>query len=177
MARTVLGFDEWGDGMDDEEEDPILVRQWLDQEDAWMRDTVRRVGWAIQYVMGEEREPSFAYTVGLFGFDHPEIVVFGLSAGSSEWLLNRLGALVKSGAPMGDGDEVTIGAAGFPVSLFTLPNPESVLFAANSFYQRPPGDPVPALQAVYPDDNGRYPWEPGYALKPYLQPMPGAHSA
>lgn len=62
----------------------LQVQQWLDQEDAWMRDTVRRHGWAVQYVLGDAcsgpsgcacggspgADPPFAYTVGLYGFDH-----------------------------------------------------------------------------------------------------------
>ncbi len=163
--------------MDHEEDDPILVQQWLDQEHAWMRDMVRKVGWAIQYVIGERQTPSFAYTVGLFGFDHPEVVVFGLAPQSAQNLLNLLGERVKSGCPMRDGDEVSVGEPPGSVTLFGLAHPESLLFAANSFYQRPPHDSVPALQAVYPDDDGRYPWEPGYALQPHLQPMPDTHTA
>ena len=65
------------------------TQSWIDQDEAWMADTIRRRGWAIQYVGGEEcsrpgcgcpagNEPPFAYTVGLFGLAHPELLVFGV---------------------------------------------------------------------------------------------------
>lgn len=51
---------------------------WRDQHQAWQRDTIRRHGWAVTAVLGDDHEPPFAYTVGLSGFGHPELVVFGL---------------------------------------------------------------------------------------------------
>jgi len=59
---------------------------WLDQEDAHIGAIIRRYGWFIQYVGGaelctlpgcccsEDEDPvPFAYTVGLFGLNHPEL--------------------------------------------------------------------------------------------------------
>lgn len=54
---------------------------WLDQYQAHMTETIRRVGWMIEYVGGDacdrpdcdgcDRDgPPFAYTVGLFGLGH-----------------------------------------------------------------------------------------------------------
>jgi hypothetical protein len=161
------------DGLD---EDPVLVRQWLDQQDAWYRDTIRTFGWAIQHVCGDgEGSPSVAYTVGLTGFGHPEIAVFGVGQTSAATLLNTLGEQVRSGASLHDGDVIHVRCV--PVTLFELPNPGDVLFTANSVYGRRNDNSVPALQAVYPDNDGAWPWEPAYELAPWLQPMPGQFQA
>jgi hypothetical protein len=49
-----------------------------------------------------------AYTVGLTGFGHPEIVVFGVGQTSAATLLNTLGERVRSGAQLHDGDVVDV---------------------------------------------------------------------
>jgi hypothetical protein len=157
-------------------DDPIVLQQWLDQDNAWFRETIRRYGWAIQAVHSDwPSSPSFAYTVGLTGFDHPEIVVFGLATVSSRRLLNELGEKVRTGSMLRDGDVIEL--PGLRVSLFDLPNPREILFAANLIYQVPPDRSVSAVQVVYPDDCGAWPWEPDYALLAGLQPMPGQFSA
>lgn len=162
-------------------DDPVVVQQWRDQQRAWFRDTIHRHGWAIQFVSGEGRigdagfTPSFGYTVGLWGYGHPEIVVFGTDSGSASGLLNQLGARVRDGVTMRDGDEIAVHGA--PVRLFDLPIPGAVIFTANDYYDRPPYDSVPAVQAVYPDADGVWPWEPDCQLRPELQPMPGTFLA
>lgn len=153
-------------------EDPLVVQQWLDQEDAWFRETMRRCGWAIQYVSSA---PPVAYTVGLTGFDHPEIAIFGLGQSQAATALNALGELVRSGARLADGSEVPV--LGVPIKLFDLPNPADVLFTANQIYGRLREESVPALQAIYPDNDHVWPWEPGCQLTPGLQPMPGQFRA
>jgi hypothetical protein len=157
-------------------ENPLLVRHWRDQQDAWLRDTVRKHGWAIQYVFGEnEQSPSLAYTVGMTGFGRPEFVLFGLGQKSAAMVLNALGERARAGERFRDGDVVGIGSG--RVMLFELPNPAEVLFGANSFYGRSAAASVAGLYAVYPDQHDVWPWEPGYDLPAFLQPMPGLFRA
>jgi hypothetical protein len=155
------------------DENPVLVQQWRDQQDAWLRDTVRSHGWAIQYVFADdEKSPSLAYTVGLTGFDHPEFVVCGVDQASAAALLNALGERVRAGERMRDGEIVRVGAG--RVMLFDLPNAAEVVLAANGCYGRGRTEPLPVLYAIYPDDRGAWPWEPQYDLPSWLQPMPGS---
>lgn len=157
-------------------DDPVLVRQWLDQRDARLRETIREHGWAVQYVLAAgDRSPSLAYTVGLTGFDHPEIAVFGLGQSIAGRVLNDLGDQVRAGARLRDGDLVEVEAV--PLLMFDLPNPCEVVFGANRVYGRGDGASVPALQAVYGDRTGTWPWEPGCELPAWWQPMPGQFQA
>jgi hypothetical protein len=153
--------------------DPIVLQQFWDQESAWLRDTINKHGWAIQFVSGSEGEtPPFAYTVGLTNFDHPEILVVGVdNLASAGGLLNQLGRRVRDGARFRDGQEVVM--SGPTVRMFDVPNPGEIIFTANNFFGRPPFDSLPALQAIYPDAHGTWPWEPGCHLSPARQPMPG----
>ncbi len=159
-------------------ENDAQVRHFLDQQDAWTRDTVRRHGWAVQYVYGEgDRDPPFAYTVGLFGLGHPELVIFGMSPGESAAVLNDVGERVRAGHRVEPGELVTF--ARWPHRLHVLPlvNAAQVLLGANRFFGRPDHDPVPALHLVWDDTSGRYPWEPDYEPPQWLQPLPGTFRA
>jgi hypothetical protein len=75
------------------------IRAWLDQEDMMVANMIRAHGWYIQYVMGDpaERTTSIAYTIGLFGIGHPELVLLGSSPGTASGVLNDVGGRVKAG--------------------------------------------------------------------------------
>jgi hypothetical protein len=66
----------------------ISTQTWLEQEDAYVSTTIRKHGWCIQYVGGDscsrpgcecgpDDGPPFAYTIGLFGLGHPELLILG----------------------------------------------------------------------------------------------------
>lgn len=157
-------------------DDPIRFQQWDDQEQAWLRETIRRYGWAIQAVGADPARlaPPFAYTVGLTRFGHPELVVFGLSDSAAAAVLNTLGIRAKSGLRIDGGALFAAGAAG-PRALRAVPfpHPEEVLFTAVGRY----GPRVTATQIVVADENGTFPGEPGYRDPEWLQPPPGSFAA
>lgn len=145
---------------------------WLDQADARITEIVRRHGWAVQAVSGHGSEPSFAYTVGLFGLNHPELIVFGLEYSSAIGLLNYLGNKVRERGDITPGEVIAWEGTGTRVRVDVLPNPAELLFAANRYYKRPDEASVPALQLTW-DVNGAFPGEPGYSEPEWLQPQPG----
>lgn len=163
------------------------LEAWLDQHDAWITQTIRRCGWAIQYVGGDACDrpgcdsapgegPPFAYTTGLFGLGHPELLVLGVDSHTAAALLNALGERIRGGEQLVPGMSITVD--GWPHRMVpeVVPNAGNVLLEANRFYRRPPSHPVPALQLTYDDDRGRFPWDEGYAT-PHLQPRPGSFTA
>jgi hypothetical protein len=58
-----------------------------------------------------------------------------------------------------------------------MPRPADVVVRANAYYRRRDARSVPALQLVYPDAHGVWPWEPGCRLAAGQQPMPGTFVA
>lgn len=133
---------------------------------------VRQDGWAVQYVNGEGTTPPFAYTVGLFGLNHPELIVFGLDYSSAIGLLNYMGTKVREGDDLLHGDVVLWEGTDTRVRIEVLPNPAELIFTANRFYQRPDEASVPAFQLTW-DVNGAFPGQPGYSKPGWLQPAPG----
>ena len=160
---------------------------WLDQADARVTECVRTYGVYIQYVGGgrcaapgcssaDDGQPPFAYTVGLFGLNHPELVTVGLSIETSAGVLNDVARRVMDGQNLIPGALLTFEEWPHSVVPEILPNPGAILFTANRYYQRPDEASVPALQLSYDDKAGRFPWEDGYAA-PDMQPRPGRWSA
>ena len=105
---------------------------WLDQEDAHLAQTIRAHRWAVQYVgEGEEPgEPAFAYTVGLYGLGHPELVVVGLGPDSADGILGRAAGMV------GDGRDLVVG------ELTTTPAGRSVSPGRERGGREPESEPV-----------------------------------
>jgi hypothetical protein len=150
----------------------------LGQERTRIADTIRRYGWSIQYVIGDcTNGPSFAYTLGLLGMGHPELLIFGANQSTSANVLNDLGERVRAAARLGHGDLITFDGWAHRVELRQVPNPGEILFTANEFYLRPDEASVPALQAIWDDVNGNCPWDDGYVVPPDVQPMPGSFRA
>lgn len=156
---------------------------WLDQQDAEITATIRRHRWNITYVgegcscpgcMDLDDGPAFAYTVGMFGLGHPELLVFSVCTHDAAYLLNGLGTRIVEGETLVPGIEVTVDGVG-PVLPEAVPNPGDIVFEANRFYDRPAESSVPVLQITYADPDGRFPWEVGYTGP--VQPRPGTFRA
>lgn len=161
---------------------------WLDQEDAHIGTIIRRYGWSIQYVGGDaictapgcgcsdQDSLPFAYTVGLFGLNHPELLIFGVPQETAGGVLNELGERIRGGEDLLPGQLITFEGWLHKIIPETLPNPGEIVLSANRFYQRPAEFSVPVLQLSYDDKAGRFPWEPDYAA-PEMQPRPGTFRA
>ena len=151
------------------------IDAWLDQQDQHTAQTIRRHGVYIQYVGGDApRELTpFAYTVGLFGVGHPELLVVGLDPGSSAAVLNDVAGRVRGVADLVPGQMMQFEGWAHRVVVEPVPNAGRIAFAANRFYQRPPEFSVELLQLTYDDKERRFPWDEGYATPAWIQPRPG----
>ena len=153
---------------------PAHQQARVDQEVASAARTIRRFGHAVQFVPGRWQQPSFAYTVGLVGLGHPELLIFGLDRDTAAAVLNRTCALIRAGRDLIPGEELEIEDWSHRLIVEDVPNPADILLLANRYYDRPAGSPVAAVQLTYDDRRGRFPWHPGYGLSDWLQPRPGA---
>lgn len=164
------------------------TQAWIDQHDAFIADTVRKYGWYIAYIAGAEcgcpecegddskTAVPFAYTIGLFGLAHPELLVFGLDQATTGNLLNGLGDEVRRGRPLVAGQLLKFEEWSHRIVPEVVPNPGEIVFEANHFYQRPGEYSVPVLQLSYDDAAGRFPWDEGFD-EVARQPRPGTFKA
>lgn len=160
---------------------------WIDQQRADLTTTVRRFGWSIEYVGGGSCEvaggtcaadegPAFAYTVGLFGLDHPELLVFDVPPGVAGLVLNGLGDRIRRGESLLPGVVVEVDGWRRRIVPEVVPNPGEIVLTANAYYHRPAEVSVPVLQLTWEDAAGRFPWDDG-GPGPERQPRPGTFRA
>jgi len=135
---------------------------------------VETFGWHVVLVSDDEEGPGFAFTIGLFrNYQHPEVIIFGIPHAVAHAVLNSVGEAVKAGTRLSSGDrkveflkDQTCAFVVFPRNSY-----EAYLGFARWFYK---GNEFPALQCVWPDSNGHFPWEAAAAESTRSrQPVPG----
>ena len=111
-------------------------------------------------------EPPFTYTVGLREHGHPDLLVSGMAgrdAYDTLWVVVHL--VLRRGARFADGDVSDEVLDGSTVRFAAIPEDakRDHLTLTSGFYADEPFD---ALQVVFPDREGRWPWEPGSEAVP-----------
>lgn len=142
------------------------------QEERW-RDVVAEHGWMVMSIGEGEHAPGFTFTVGLTGAGLPEVVVYGLPGDVAGTVLNDVARRLLDGERMPDGVAVPRVLRGYDVQLWDATWLQDPLGAAFRLYGR---DRVRVRQLVWPDRDGRWPWEPGFGApddEPVLFDPPG----
>ncbi|MCR9244955.1 MAG: DUF4262 domain-containing protein [bacterium] len=132
-----------------------------DESEARALADVSEFGVHIVHILADEDGPAFSYTVGLHEkHEQPEVLVFGLPHEVAHELLNDLADLVAGGRRFAPGDRSEDLIEGYPVQFLAVTRPEMphLLAMADWVYE---GSPFAALQMVYPDKMGRWPWDEG----------------
>jgi hypothetical protein len=129
-------------------------------------DDVARVGWHLVGIEDDSQGPGFAYSVGLYhSFGQPEIVLFGLGETSRMFdIVNHVGEQMRQGGNFDDwyeNDELVENSCCMFRHVEREIYPEYLGYAI-WFYE---GPEFPALQCVWPDPSGYYPWEPGFSAE------------
>jgi hypothetical protein len=157
---------------------------------AEVRQRIDEHGWSVQAVgadcsvpgccsarrRGKSDSVDFGYTAGLIRYrGHPELIVTGVPQRETIYPLNLLGSRVRDGERFADGDIVEGVLRDGLVALQAVDarKSETRLVVANDLYRKAGGPPVDALQVVWPDVRGLYPWDSGYALPAAVQPLLG----
>ena len=144
---------------------------WSDEEiHDWYLKRIRDHGWVVIFVAAEGTEAAFAYTIGLTRFHgHPEMLVSGMGRSASAVVLNQFGASVGSGAWFSPGQVVRQGTHRMQ---FVPVDDPTQLVEAQEMYASEAGL-VPALQVVYTDHQGHWPWDKGWRDGQRAQPIFG----
>jgi hypothetical protein len=122
---------------------------------------IERIGWSAIGVFPvaddpPERRVSYVYSVGFREFDeHPEMIVLGLEFGLGHALLAELFERIHEGERFTDAQVDGEVLKGFDVEFRELAPDGRPLNVARRHYGL---DELPALQIVWPDQNG---WFPG----------------
>jgi hypothetical protein len=133
-----------------------------DDLDRQILDTIAREGWMVLGIEASDEGPQYAFSVGLFRtLGYPEIVVMGLPPAVSQDLINEIGSRVRAGDRFGVGQRYEGIASNFPLAFIEMDRAyyRPYLGYARWFHR---GSDFPAVQVVWPDKQGIFPWEPDY---------------
>jgi hypothetical protein len=128
-------------------------------------------GIMVQWVAAGEGSLAFAYTVGLAAHGKPELLIYGLPPDTAQSILNDM-ALPIEDANWKPGLSRQIFGDGVPALLVKIiDSMDAEMTITNRMYAVPGQGPVDALQIVFPDAAGLWPWEEG--SKVANQPVKG----
>lgn len=137
---------------------------------AHLRGLLDKRRWIVQGVRRKGR-PPYAYTIGLPRHQRPELVVTGLPHGQAVDLLDRVaGQIVHADAPQ-PGDVLSL-PGGPAIEVVRVAEPGIHLKVAAAIN----GLGFTALQLVYADDQGHWPWDNGFRGGQGGQPVLGARA-
>jgi hypothetical protein len=131
-----------------------------------LRDKMRKTGWAVQYV--ESGRTPLAYTIGLHDCGLPELLVTGVSPQRAGRLLNTVARDAMRGRTLTPGEQISL-RTGPLIEIVELDHPDVHVGWAVAFG----GPDVRALQLVWADGRGRWPWAPGFCDGRTRQPVLG----
>jgi hypothetical protein len=151
---------------DDQTRIELLLRQ---------RDLITVYGRAISYVLGTDGDPSrFGHTVGLteHGDGYPELLIAGLSPVITQILLNDLSERVLThGERFTHGQTITDLITDYPAVIINGPHTDT-LHPGTLIGHYGTGK-FTLQQIVWPDPDGRFPWDDGYRYPATVQPTLG----
>lgn len=149
----------------------------LDVVERQVLDDIAEHGCHIAVVDEPLLGPAYAYSVGLWHrFQQPEIVIVGLPAEVAEELIALVGEDAEAGKRHAEGAFSADLLHGYRVTFRSVPRSHLRGWLAAGVWAYE-GDDFPVLQLVWPDKQGRYPWQPGVregfaALQPLLASQP-----
>lgn len=135
---------------------------------------IDRVGWSVTMVAPTDDDPgvTFAYTVGLTAHAFPELVIAGLPPAIAHALLNDLaGRVYDTAVRFGHGQRIGDLVVGYDAVI--VDGPATEMLYPGAAYARYGADRVRLQQVVWPDPQGRFPWQPGYDHDGHPQPLIG----
>lgn len=114
---------------------------------------------------GDDGAP-FAYTVGRTLSGRPELLITGPLRPDIACAILNYAAEVDDGTPLepGDRDDILVG---YTARIVEVDPWASQMFQAVRLF----GEEVRALQLVWPDPGGRFPWDEGWAYERDAQPV------
>jgi Domain of unknown function (DUF4262) len=134
----------------------------LSEKDAKLLQTLEQWGWFVIKVGAGDSEPAFAYSIGLYeNFKHPEIILFGLDLRAMHQVINDVGKRIREGERFSEAHRYDDLFEGYECEFRKVNSNhyDGLLNYAIWYYK---DEPFPALQLIWPDSAGVFPWEEGY---------------
>jgi hypothetical protein len=137
----------------------------------YLRGLLEQRCWIVIGVQRDRHRPPYSYTVGLTDHGQPELVVTGLPQRRATDLLNDVAAHLLHAEAPAPGERVPL-TGGPMLEIVQVTEPSVHLRVAAEFS----GPQFTAIQLVYADDRGHWPWDCGFRGGRGGQPVLGARA-
>lgn len=141
--------------------DSMAHNEDCDRSSPPIKEGIEQQGFYVCNFEAEDCCPAFSYTVGLrVTQNHPDFLTMGLSVEMNSYLVVEAAEKVKSGKIIEPNHEYDDFLDGVPVRFVTIQRPhmQRHFGFAREYYDT---DQFKALQIVWPDKQGRWPWDEG----------------
>lgn len=143
----------------------LTIEDYFDE----VRETIRKRGWMVQYV--ESDRTPFAYTIGLHDWGLPELLMTAVSPQRATRLLNTVARDAVAGRELTPGQQFKV-PSGPQIETVEMGHPDAHLKFAVAFG----GPGIRALQLVWADGRGRWPWTATFCDGRRRQPVLGCRT-
>jgi Domain of unknown function (DUF4262) len=130
-----------------------------------MKGVIEQCGMFMEYIIGGPGDVSWAYTIGRLRRNRPELIAVGLPPASAFQMLDEI---EETWDDLTIPDDGICCVPGKPQHRFALmPVPDSLWFedyllgAMHDAVEQGLVEERSALQVLWPDDDGHFPWELG----------------
>ena len=137
----------------------------LDEGERSFVAKIREHGWFRTGVFGDDEGPGFSFTTGFWvSVTQPEVIIFNMKEDIAHDVFWDLYRDAQSGKALPVGKRTDAVFANLPAYVFPVAKKHYRDFLGWSrwFYG---GDDFPCLQLVWPDQAGRFPWEPEFDIE------------
>ena len=137
-----------------------------------LEDLIVSRGWAVMTVPGK---PGYSYSVGLVDKGLPEIIVFGVGGEEGPKIIGDCARALLERGLLNVNEPLDGLIDDFKAVLRDLTSAEMQQYLKAAWARS--GGTMDALQLVWPDPSGKFPWEAGFERK-FLtyQPLLGLHA-
>lgn len=117
----------------------------------------------ITYVETDDYNPRFGYSIGLFKeFHHPELIIIGLDSESTGAILNNARKEIEKGIKFIEGVTYHGFLHELPVQFVEVKKEHYPDYLGYAGWYNNNSINFPSLQIVWPDKQGRFPWDDGF---------------
>lgn len=131
----------------------------MDAAERKIHEDVARYGWHAMNVLPEGDRPGFQYSIGFFKtFGHPEVLIVGQRREVMHGMLSAVAEGLRAGRRYEAGTDAGDLLPGYRCLFREIPQDQygQHLGWAIRFYG---GRAFPAVQCIWPDRRGIYPWD------------------
>jgi hypothetical protein len=138
-----------------------------DEYDHKLLRDIETLGWHVVPVVGDESGPQFSFSVGLYcSFGHPEIMIMGLAPQVAHELINTIAVRIVGGEVFVPAERIDDLVESFPCIFIPISiDHYQDNLGYGIWYYGSLKQPFPALQLVWPDKQGLFPWDAGYDVR------------